>query len=275
MPSLMLGQIEVISLFDGPLLSSLDKIPDPAHRAEAEQLIANSGPSALSLPVYAFLLKWGDRKVLIDTGSGRLGYDTLGRLPERLQEAGVCPEDVTDILMTHLHRDHYGGLVRENSPAFPNANLIIYEREAKFWLGADPSALPEKARNMMQEARSVVAAYGDRLRLVGAEEVFAGIRARPSPGHTPGHVCWEVTSEGKTLLAWGDVIHFAQIHLPAPHIAMEYDLDPHAALQTRLSILKWVVENNATVAGAHLPEPGLWKLAHGEKGYALYSAEWA
>ena len=272
MPSLMHGKIEVIPLLDGPLPSSLNKIPDPAHRAEAERLIAKDGTGALSMPVYAFLLKFADKRVLIDSGSGRLGYDSLGRLPERLEEANVSPDEVTDILMTHLHRDHYGGLVRGNEAAFSRANLIIHESEAQFWLNTDTSALPERARNNVEEVRRVVALYGDRVRRVGTEEIFPGIRARPSSGHTPGHVCWEVTSEGKILLAWGDVIHISKIHLPAPHIAMEYDLNPVTALQTRLSILDWVVDNNVTVAGAHLPEPGMWKVIKGENGCELRPA---
>lgn len=264
MPSMMLGKIEIIPLLDGPLPSSLSKIPDPAHRAEAERLIAKDGPGVLNMPVFAFLMKFDNRRVLIDSGSGKLGYDTLGRVAGGLEEAGVRPEDVTDIIMTHLHRDHYGGLVRGDVAAFAHANLIIHEPEAKFWLDSDMSAMPERARNAAPEIRRVVALYANRVRRVGTQEVFPGIRIRPSPGHTPGHACWEVTSEGKTLLAWGDVIHISQIHLPAPHIVMEYDLDPATALETRLAILDWVTGNDVTVAGAHLPEPGLWKVVRGE-----------
>lgn len=273
MPSLMHGHIEVIPLLDGPLPSSLDKIPDPAHRAEAAQLIAKVGSDVLVMPVYAFLLRFKDKLVLIDSGSGKLGYDTLGRVFERLEDANVRPDEITDILMTHFHRDHYGGLVRENSAAFARANLVIYEPEAQFWLDTNKSDMPARAQNSVEEVRRVVALYGDRVRRVGTEEVFPGIRARPSPGHTPGHACWEVTSAGKTLLAWGDVIHISQIHLPAPYIAMEYDLNPVVAHQTRLSILDWVTDNNVTVAGSHLPEPGLWKVVKGENGCELRPAE--
>ena len=273
MASLMHGHIEVIPLLDGSLPSSLDKIPDPAHRAEAAQLIAKVGSGVLVMPVYAFLLRFDDKRVLIDSGSGKLGYDTLGCVFERLEDANVRPDEITDILMTHLHRDHYGGLVRENSAAFARANLVIYEPEAQFWLDTNKSDMPARAQNSVEEVRRVVALYGDRVRRVGTEEIFPGIRARPSPGHTPGHACWEVTSAGKTLLAWGDVIHISQIHLPAPYISMEYDLNPVAALQTRLSILDWVTDNNVTVAGSHLPEPGLWKVVKGENGCELRPAE--
>jgi glyoxylase-like metal-dependent hydrolase (beta-lactamase superfamily II) len=264
LPSLMHGKIEVIPLLDGPLPSSLDKIPDPRHRKEAERLIAGADRDLFAMPVYAFLLRFDDKCVLIDAGSGTLGYESLGRLPERLEEASVDPGDVTDILLTHLHRDHYGGLVRGGSAAFPRARLVIYESEAEFWLDADVSTMPARAQRPVPEVRSVVALYGDRMQRVGQEEVLPGICARPSPGHTPGHVCWQVTSEGRMLLALGDVIHISQIHLPAPYIAMEYDLDADVALKTRLSILDWAVENNVTVAGSHMPEPGLWKIVKGE-----------
>lgn len=273
LPSLMHGKIAVIPLLDGPLPSSLDRIPDPAHRAEAERLIAGADRNLFAMPVYSFLLRFNDKCVLIDAGSGKMGYESLGHLPERLGEAGVDPDDVTDILLTHLHRDHYGGLVRGESAAFPRARLVVYEPEAEFWLDGDVSAMPARAQRAVPEVRRVVALYSDRLKRVGQEEVFPGICARPSPGHTPGHTCWQVTSEGKTLLAWGDVIHISQIHLPAPYIAMEYDLDPDVALKTRLSILDWVAENNVTVAGAHLPEPGLWKVVRGEHCCELRATE--
>lgn len=271
--SLLLGKIQIIPLLDGPLPYSLDKIPDPSHRLEAEEIIAKADLASLTMPVYAFLLKFDDRIVLIDTGSGRLGYDTLGRLPECLKRLGIAAEDVTDILMTHLHRDHYGGLVRNGTAAFPRANLIIYKREADFWLNTDLKEMPERGRRTVDEVRRVVALYAGRVRTVGNEDLFPGIRPLPSPGHTPGHICWEVTSEKQTLVAWGDVIHVSQIHLPAPYIAMEYDLNPEAALKTRLSMLDWVSENNVIVAGAHLPEPGVWMVLKGAYGHELQSVE--
>jgi len=271
LPSFRLGQIEVTPLLDGPLPFSLDRIPDPLQRQEAQRLTA--GSAVLAMPVYSFLLRFRDKCVLIDTGSGRLGYDSLGRLPERLEEAGVDPGEVTHILLTHLHRDHYGGMVSGDSAAFPRATLFIHKPEAEFWLDADVSIMPARAQRAVEEVRRVVSLYSDRVRRVGEEEVLDGICALPSPGHTPGHACWQISSEGNKLLAWGDVIHVSQIHLPAPHIAMEYDLDPGMALKTRLAILDWVTANSVIVAGAHLPEPGIWKIVKRDHRCELLPAE--
>ena len=119
----MIGDIEVLPLWDGPLPSTLDKIPDPLHRAEAEKLVAKAGPEALMMEVYAFLLKIGGRYSLIDTGAGELMPPDLGKLPAALRAAGVAPVQIERIFMTHVHRDHYGGLAdaKGTTAAFPNA----------------------------------------------------------------------------------------------------------------------------------------------------------
>src|SRR5689334_10934164 len=89
-----IGAIEVTPLWDGPLPSSLGKIPDPQHRAEAEALIAKAGPDALTMDVYGFLLKLGDRFALIDSGAGRLMSAELGQLSASLNACGVAPGQI-------------------------------------------------------------------------------------------------------------------------------------------------------------------------------------
>jgi glyoxylase-like metal-dependent hydrolase (beta-lactamase superfamily II) len=103
-------------------------------------------------------------------------------------------------------------------------------------------------------------------------ETLAGVRAQIAPGHTPGHTCWLIESGGQSLMAWGDLIHLAPVHLPAPHIAMEYDLDPRTARETRLRFLDRVAGSNILVAGAHLPAPGLGFIKRSNGAYAFEPA---
>src|SRR5262249_34121038 len=141
-----IGGIDVTPLWDGPLPSSLGKIPDPRHRAEAEALIAKAGPGALTMDVYGFLLKLGDRVALIDAGAGRLMSPELGQLSASLEACGVTPAQIELIFMTHVHRDHYGGLFGDQGKAaFPNAQLILHEQEASFWLDHTIDQIPERA----------------------------------------------------------------------------------------------------------------------------------
>src|SRR5262249_20411402 len=166
------------------------------------------------------------------------------------------------------HRDHYGGLFGEHGKAaFPNAQLILHEQEARFWLDHTIDEIPERARRNFDQARQALALYAGRIRRVRDNEDVHGVSARLAPGHTPGHTCWLIQSGGQSMLSWGDLIHIADIHLPAPHIAMEYDLDPATALQSRLRVLDWVATDRIPVAGAHLPAPGIGAIVRAGQGY--------
>lgn len=254
----MVGSLEVVPLWDGPLPTSLSKIPDPEHRAQAEALLARVDRDALVLDVYAFLVRSGDRFALIDTGSGRLGNPQLGKLPQALAAAGVTRNEIGTIFMTHAHRDHYGGLVDDGgSAAFPNAELIFHEKEAAFWLDSQFEDMPPRARPHYHPTREVLSRYEGRIRRVTDGEDVFGFSPVLAPGHTPGHTCWLMQSDGDCMLAWGDLIHIAEMHLPAPHIAMEYDYDPDLALRSRLRVLDWVATDRIPIAGAHLPAPGV------------------
>jgi glyoxylase-like metal-dependent hydrolase (beta-lactamase superfamily II) len=269
----MIGDIEVTPLWDGPLPTSLEKIPDPLHRAEAEKLIATAGPDALTMNVYCFLLKRGGRFALIDAGAGRLVNPQLGQLPAALKALGVAPQQIDYIFMTHVHRDHYGGLVDDaDAAAFPNAELVLHEKEASFWLDNGREDMPTRARRHFASTRQTLALYAGRIRRVTDDEDLSGVSAHLAPGHTPGHTCWLVQSEGQSILAWGDLIHIAHVHLPSPHIAMEYDLDPVVAHRTRLQVLERVTANKILVAGAHLPAPGIGAIVSDGNAYAYQPA---
>jgi len=268
--SYRIGKIEVTPLWDGPLASSLEKIPDPAHRREAEQLIAQAPAGAMTMDVFGYLLKIDGGFALIDTGAGCQMSADLGKLVDSLRAHGVTPEQIGHIFLTHLHRDHFGGLVdARGHAAFPNAQLIVHEREAAFWLDTELEDMIERARRYRDLARALTAPYANRIRRLKSDEGFLGVTARPAPGHTPGHTCWHVQSGGQSILAWGDLIHIAWLHLPSPHIAMEYDLDPATALQSRRRVLDWVSNERILVAGAHLPSPGVGTIVREGNGYAF------
>jgi glyoxylase-like metal-dependent hydrolase (beta-lactamase superfamily II) len=264
------GAVEVTPLWDGPLPSSLEKIPDPQHRAEAERLIAKAGAQAMTMNVYGFLLRLGKGLALIDAGAGRLANLGLGRLAAALADQGIAPAEITTVFITHMHRDHFGGLVTADGKAsFPNAELVLHDTEARFWLDGEAEAMPPRARRYLQATRQVLSLYAGRLRRVKDHEGSPEVTAHPMSGHTPGHTGWLIRSGAQAMLAWGDLIHIAQVHLPSPHIAMEYDLDPAVALATRLAVLDWVAGEGITVAGAHLPSPGIGMIVRDGHGYGF------
>jgi glyoxylase-like metal-dependent hydrolase (beta-lactamase superfamily II) len=266
---LMVGGIEVIPLWDGPWASSSAKIPNESHRTQAEALVAAAGRNAWTLDVFAFLLRIDERLVLIDTGCGQLGNPDPGKLSEALAALGVTHDQISTVFLTHAHRDHYGGLIDAHGRvAFPNAELIIHDAEARFWLDTPFEEMPERGRPSFHRTREFLSRYSTCLRRVTDQDDMFGISAVLAPGHTIGHTCWLLKSGDASLLAWGDLIHIAEIHLAAPYIAMEYDYDPELAQRSRLHILDWVTREKIPVAGAHLPQPGIGTIVRAGDGYA-------
>lgn len=186
-----IGDIEMTALSDGPFPATLDTLLD-FDRDEAQRLLGKPAGTPFFLPVNSYLVSLGNKRVLIDTGCGPTMGPELGRLPGRLREIGVAPEAIDVVLLTHIHPDHAMGLVDAAGAAtFPNAELVVHEIEANFWLGREPaSGATERIRRNIGKARHATAPYRERLRTVRDGEALAGVSAVLLPGHTPGHTGW-------------------------------------------------------------------------------------
>ncbi len=263
------GEFSVFPLLDGPLPTALDKIPDPEHRALAQELIEQVGSDALTMNVFAFLICGPSGKLLIDAGGGKLKGGQLGQVPQQLSALGISCVEIDAIFMTHLHVDHFGGLFDRDGTVFPNAEIVVFREEAQFWLDTPVADLPQRARRSVDAVRECMSLYQGRIRIAEAGEVVRQLRAVPAQGHSPGHCCWQLETGDRSLLAWGDLIHISHIHLPAPHIAFEYDLDPAEALASRRRILDRVADDGIVVAGAHLPSPGIGLIVRQGAAYAF------
>ena len=253
-----IGDIEVTALSDGPFPATLDTLID-FDRAEAQMLLGTPPGTPFFLPLNSYLLKVGGKWALVDTGCGQTLGPALGQLPKRLREAGVAPESIDTVLLTHIHPDHAMGLVdAQGAAVFPNAELIVHETEANFWLGRDGAAgATERIRRNIGKARHATAPYRERMRTVADGEVLPGVSAMLLPGHTPGHTGWVIHSGNDSLLVWGDVVHIPAIQVARPEAAFEYDVDPQAARETRQRTFDLVAADRLCVAGAHLDFPGV------------------
>ena len=153
--------------------------------------------------------------------------------------------------------------------AFPNAEIVLHEKEAGFWLDTPMERMPKRAHRYYDITLKTMALYEGRVRRAKEGERIGDLSPLLAPGHTPGHTCWKIVAGARTMLAWGDVVHIAYIHLPAPHIVMEYDLDPMTALASRLRVLEYVTTQRIPVAGAHLPGPGVGMITRKNEAYAF------
>jgi glyoxylase-like metal-dependent hydrolase (beta-lactamase superfamily II) len=272
-PTRKVGDFTVTAVSDGPYRGSLDALVG-VERAEVERLTGVKTGEPMWLDVNSFLVRSGGNLMLSDAGSGHALQPTLGQLPANLRAAGVAPEDIDILLLTHLHSDHSFGLVDPAGRAvFPKAELVVHETEAAFWL--DREVQPgdtERVRNNSAAQRRVTAPYGDRIRRIKDGEVLPGITAVRRPGHTPGHTNWLIQSRGERLLIWGDIVHVAAVQVPRLDAALIFDVDPDLARATRRQVFDWVADEGVTVAGAHLPFPGFGRLERAGPGFQ-YRAE--
>lgn len=275
---LKIGEVQVTALSDGtvPLDASLLTHVDPARR---DALLAQAFlASPLDASVNAFLVELGSRRILIDAGTAELYGPTLGKLPAVLRSIGTPPEQITDILLTHIHTDHSGGLMDGPRMVFPNAIVHVDQRELAYWL--DPNARPttDDQRRLFDEARRKVKPYVDagKVRTFAAPApLFAGLRAKAAPGHTPGHTFYVLESCGQTLEFWGDILHVADVQLPEPSVTITFDVDSPAAARQRARAFADAAHRGYLVAPAHMSFPGIGHLrADPAGGYRWIPLHW-
>ena len=217
----------------------------------------------------------GRKPVLIDTGYGRSGPATAGRVPAALAAAGVAADEIETVLVSHLHPDHVGGLSPDGTAAYPNAEIVVHSDEVAHWLpDAALAAAPEAAKPFFQGARNAVAPYAGRMREHRGGEVLPGISAVHLPGHTPGHCGFRIVSGGQSMLMWTDVVHMPAIQFKNPEAGVAFDVDGEQARDTRKAILDDVAREGTLIAGSHLEFPGLGYVARDGAGYSFVPALW-
>ena len=183
-----------------------------------------------SVNVFIVERRNGGGRLMIDAGFGA----PMGKLLETMKASGIAPESISDILVTHIHPDHVGGL-----RAFPNARIHIAELEYREWR-RDPGRA-KLARFLPSEERIALFEYG--------REILPGVRAIKCAGHTPGHTVFAI---GKVWFV-GDIVHAVDLQIAHPDFCARYDMDPAAAAASRRRAL---AEFRGDWFGAHITFPG-------------------
>jgi glyoxylase-like metal-dependent hydrolase (beta-lactamase superfamily II) len=271
------GDMIVTALSDGTLERSLELLRSVSVE-EAQRLLTEAFRPGVLISVNAFVIQTADRLILIETGSGNYLGDSAGHLLRNLAIAGIDPNEIDTILLTHMHPDHSAGLtdMTTGRPNYPNAELVVHENEPRHW--DDDAAMARgtdrQKRLFFQQAREQSAPYRQRMRTFRQGQIVPGITAIPAHGHTPGHSAYLLSSGGQQLLIWGDTVHIPEVQIARPDVTIDFDTDPHAAAASRRRILEMAATDRLLVTGMHLHFPGFGHIARRDNGFAFVPEAW-
>jgi len=268
-----IGDVNVTALSDGTLL--LDPSFLHGDRKKIDSLLTkNFVKPPIDGSVNAFLIEAGSRLILVDAGTGTLFGPAANKLPASLRAAGYQPEQITDVLITHIHTDHSGGLLVGGKMTYPNAVVHVEKRELDYWLDKQQMAKARtEQKRFFTEAEETMRPFvsANKIRTFsGATELFPGIRSIPAYGHTPGHTFYSLESKGEKIVFWGDLIHAAQVQFESPLVTILFDADPAAAAAARTKAFADAAANSYYVAPAHMSFPGIGRLRKEGAVYRWY-----
>ncbi|MDR2057804.1 MAG: MBL fold metallo-hydrolase [Dysgonamonadaceae bacterium] len=269
--SYSVGEYRVYLLSEGQQKGNTGILIGATSEMIAEYIPDGTFPNASN----AFLVQTPDNKNwLFDTGYGRLLFSNL-------QYLGLTADDIDAILITHMHGDHIGGLLKNDIRLFSHAKLYIPQEEYNYWTSDEAmNRLPENNRGGFEFARKVIKAYEKQLILFNPNELgkitetlLPGIKPIAAYGHTPGHTTYLIESGKDKVLLWGDLTHAMAIQIPYPQVAVTYDVNPAEAVKTRLAILDYVSKNNIPIAGMHIAFPATGTIKAKAANHYTYTAQ--
>jgi glyoxylase-like metal-dependent hydrolase (beta-lactamase superfamily II) len=281
--ALQVGKIDVLVLSDGVLTlpgTMLAHNADPSVRAAwlKDMFLP---PDAFEWALNVVVVRSDGRTVLVDAGLGSdpdLNLPRAGRLVQRLESAGVELASVTDVVLTHMHMDHIGGLLAEGvkNRLRPDLRIHLAAAEAEFWESPDfsrvkmppgfPDALRRTARRFLNEYRSQLRPFGEEY------EVAPGVFARRTGGHTPGHSVVRLASDGERLMFAGDAVFAVGFEHPEWYNGFEHD--PEEAARIRVGLLRELAATGESLVATHLSFPSVCHVAAAGNAFRWVPVTW-
>ncbi|MFV0513755.1 MAG: MBL fold metallo-hydrolase [Jhaorihella sp.] len=276
--TIKLGGMEVMTLSDGFLVQSRDFVLAGMAESDYMPILDRHGqsPDQFRPDCNVTLVRDGDRVVLFDAGSGSTFLPTVGKLSAAMEAAGLSPLDVTHLVFTHAHADHLWGVLDDfDEPLFANATHMIGKTEFDFWIAPGTvDAVGDARAAMAVGAQRRLEILADRLEFfVDGAEILPGIAARLTPGHTPGHMSFELRSGSDAAMILGDAVTNHHISFERPAMLSAVDQDRETAAQTRTSLLERIAAEKMPVLGYHLPGGGIGRVERHGGAYRFVALE--
>lgn len=280
--ALSIGDLDVFVISDGVLPLPTETMAtnvDPAVRAAwfKDMFV---GPDMFDWALNVLVVRSGDQTILVDAGLGGQfpGFPRAGQFPKRLEAAGVDLASVTDIVITHMHMDHVGGLLVEDvkKRLRPDVRIHVSATEVEFWDAPDFSftAMPTPVPKVLRStAAQFIKEYRGNLKTFDEEyEVAPGVVARLTGGHTPGHCIVHLDSGGERLTFAGDALFPVGFDHPDWHNGFEHD--PEESVRVRVRLLQEAAASGELLVATHLPFPSVGHVAVDGDAFRWVASFW-
>jgi glyoxylase-like metal-dependent hydrolase (beta-lactamase superfamily II) len=280
--ALKVGDIEVMVISDGMLPIPAVTMATNAGSADLAAWLSDMflPPDVLDWPLNVAVVRSGGRTILIDSGLGTEfpDFPRAGQLAMRLDAAGIDPESVTDVVLTHLHMDHIGGLLVDGlrGRLRPDLRVHLAAAEAEFWVAPDFSrtAMPAPVPDVLRStATRFLDVYRSQLQPFETEyEVAPGVMICRTGGHTPGHSIVRLESGGDRLTFAGDAVFQVGFDRPGWHNGFEHD--PEESARVRVRLLRDLAASGEQLVATHLPFPSVCRVAIAGDAFRFVPAVW-
>lgn len=274
-----LGSYQLTAVYDGIWYLPIDgklvrnASGDAVNAALAAAFLA---PNVLPISFTALLVNTGKQLILIDTGTAGQIVDTAGSMVANLAAAGVTPDQIDTILISHFHPDHINGLrTKDGDKVFRNAEILVPEPEWAFWMDNGQQARAEgTVLRYFRNARRIFNGL-EVGRFAPGAEVAPDIVSIAAYGHTPGHTAFAIHSGGQSMLAMSDTVRNPYLFARHPDWQPLFDMDGAAAVSARRRMLDQAAADRMLVEAYHFPFPACGHIARTATGYELVPVEWA
>jgi glyoxylase-like metal-dependent hydrolase (beta-lactamase superfamily II) len=280
--ALRVGEIDVLIVSDGVLPLPTATLATNVAPADLATWLGDNflPPDKFDWPLNVLVARSGDQTILVDAGLGGQfsGFPRAGQFPHRLEAAGIDLESVTDVVITHMHMDHVGGLLVDSvkTRLRPDVRIHVSAAEVGFWISPDFShtVMPKPVPGVLRStATRFYNEYRDKLQIFEERyEVAPGVIVRRTGGHTPGHSVVDLMSGGERLMFAGDAMF--PVGFEHPDWQNGFEHDPEESARVRVRLFQELAENGGLLVAAHLPFPSVGRVAAAGDVFRWVPAFW-